>query len=158
MVPVAAMRLDEFPLNPSGKLDRKRLPVPELNRSVEYVAPRTRVELALSSLITELLGVERIGLRDNIFALGGDSLMAARLVSRARSERDLQVDLTTVFSAVDIGGIADMTEFGGEPEHVVLRRFEREAVIPLSHAQTRLWFVNRMDPGAATYNLSLIHI
>ena len=153
MVPVAAMRLDEFPLNPSGKLDRKRLPVPELNRSVEYVAPRTRVELALSSLITELLGVERIGLRDNIFALGGDSLMAARLVSRARSERDLQVDLTTVFSAVDIGGIADLTEFGGEPEHVVLRRFEREAVIPLSHAQTRLWFVNRMDPGAATYNM-----
>ena len=153
MVPVAAMRLDEFPLNPSGKLDRKRLPTPELNRSVEYVAPRTRVELALTSLLTELLGVERIGLRDNIFALGGDSLLAARLVSRARSERNLQVDLTTVFSALDIGGIADLTEFGGEQEYVALRRVEREAMIPLSHAQTRLWFVNRMDPGAATYNM-----
>ncbi|MGC5248994.1 amino acid adenylation domain-containing protein [Gordonia sp. DT219] len=153
MVPVAAMRLEQFPLNSSGKLDRKRLPTPEPNRSVEYVAPRTPIELALTSLLTELLGVERIGLRDNIFALGGDSLLAARLVSRARSDRDLRVDLTTVFSAVDVGGIAERTEFGDAPERVELRRVERQGVIPLSHAQTRLWFVNRMDSGAATYNM-----
>lgn len=153
MVPVAAMLLDQFPLNPSGKLDRKRLPAPELTRSVEYVAPRTPVELALAGLLTELLGVERIGLRDNIFALGGDSLMAARLVSRARNERNLRVDLTTVFAAVDVGEIAARSELGGQDDRPELRRVERPAVVPLSHAQTRLWFVNRMDPGAATYNM-----
>ncbi|GAB89946.1 putative non-ribosomal peptide synthetase [Gordonia rhizosphera NBRC 16068] len=154
MVPSAAVLLDHFPTNSSGKLDRKQLPAPDLKPVVGYEAPRTPVEQALAALVGEMLGVERVGLRDNIFALGGDSLMAARLVSRARLEYDVTVDLTDVFGSVDVGEIAERSRRGGTDGHPPLTRVQpRPDVIPLSPAQTRLWFVNRMDPGAGTYNM-----
>ncbi|MCF3940804.1 non-ribosomal peptide synthetase [Gordonia tangerina] len=154
MVPSAAVLLDQFPVGTAGKLDRKSLPAPDLTPVVGYEAPRTPVEMTLASLISELLGVERIGLRDNIFALGGDSLMAARLVSRARVEHNVRVDLTDVFTSVDVGEIAERSRSGGADGRPALTRVDpRPQIIPLSHSQTRLWFVNRMDPGAGTYNM-----
>ncbi|MDY6808872.1 MAG: amino acid adenylation domain-containing protein [Actinomycetota bacterium] len=154
MVPSAAVLLDQFPVGTAGKLDRKSLPAPDLKPVVGYEAPRTPVETTLATLISELLGVERIGLRDNIFALGGDSLMAARLVSRARMEHNVRVDLTDVFTSVDVGEIAERSRSGGADGRPALTRVDpRPEIIPLSHAQTRLWFVNRMEPGAGTYNM-----
>ncbi|AZG48356.1 non-ribosomal peptide synthetase [Gordonia insulae] len=154
MVPSAAVLLDQFPINATGKLDRKQLPAPDLRPVVGYEPPRTPVEQTLASLIGELLSVERVGLRDNIFALGGDSLMAARLVSRARVEHNVRVDLTDVFTSVDVGEIAERSRRGGADGRPELARVHpRPDTIPLSHAQTRLWFVNRMDPGAGTYNM-----
>ncbi|WP_324290183.1 non-ribosomal peptide synthetase [Gordonia sp. SL306] len=154
MVPSAAVLLDQFPINATGKLDRKQLPAPDLRPVIAYEAPRTPVEHTLASLIGELLSVERVGLRDNIFALGGDSLMAARLVSRARVEHNVRIDLTDVFTSVDVGEVAERSRRGGADGRPELTRVEqRPDTIPLSHSQTRLWFVNRMDPVASTYNM-----
>ena len=84
MVPSAFVRLTAFPLTTSGKVDRKALPVPALGRDTtsDFVAPRTRLEQTLAQIWQELLGLERVGVHDHFFRLGGQSLTAARLGAR----------------------------------------------------------------------------
>ncbi len=86
MVPAAFVFLEVLPLTSSGKLDRKRLPSPDLSAQLahQYVAPRNEVETALAQIWAEVLRVERVGVYDNFFALGGESILAIQMVSRAR--------------------------------------------------------------------------
>lgn len=156
MVPAAVVTLDSFPVNASGKLDRSALPVPDTEPDTPFVPAESAVENTLATLLSELLGRERIGMRDNLFSLGADSLTAARLVSRARADHGLNLLLTDVFESDDI---ADLARRAGTDDQTPLPALvrvadgDRPAVMPLSAAQTRLWFVNRMDPHAATYNM-----
>ncbi|RVW08080.1 amino acid adenylation domain-containing protein [Prescottella agglutinans] len=86
MVPSAFVVLDAFPLTPNGKLDRRALPEPDLAAASEHVAPRTALESALCAMIAEVLGLEQVGVTDDFFALGGDSIVAIALVNQARRE------------------------------------------------------------------------
>ncbi|HLE84841.1 MAG TPA: amino acid adenylation domain-containing protein, partial [Thermoanaerobaculia bacterium] len=89
MVPPIFITLDELPLTPNGKVDRKALPAPDRNRpelGEEYVAPRNPTEAALAAIWAETLGLERIGVHDDFFELGGDSLMVIRVVSKANKD------------------------------------------------------------------------
>ncbi|WP_085947076.1 non-ribosomal peptide synthetase [Gordonia soli] len=156
MVPAAVVVLPQFPVNSSGKLDRKALPTPVVgrNESTPYVAPSSPIERTVVALVEELLEVEQVGLRDNIFTLGADSLVAARLASRLRSVGGVQVGLTDIFESRTIG---DLT-VAARPLEVAtpipeLTRMERPERIPLSYPQTRLWFINRLDPSAGAYNV-----
>nr|WP_255218667.1 non-ribosomal peptide synthetase [Gordonia paraffinivorans] len=156
MVPSAIVVLEAFPVNASGKLDRKALPAPVTSDSEEreYIPPRTPVEVQLAGTIGDVLGVEQVGMRDNIFALGADSLTAARLSSRLRKEYSRAVTLSDIFNCTDVGHLASLIERAAELEpRPHLRRVRRPEVIPVSYAQARLWFINRMDPSAGTYNM-----
>lgn len=154
MVPTTVVMLDEIPLNSSGKLDRKQLPVPEL-KSAEYVAPESEIEVALAGLVAELVGAERVGMRDNLFAIGGDSLVAARLVTRARDGLGLDVQLTDVFESADLAELASAVSSGTNraPVPAMVHVELRPTRIPASLAQSRLWTVNQMDTTAGTYNM-----
>lgn len=153
MVPTAIVVLDDFPLNSSGKTDRRALPAPVL-RTAEYEAPRTETEVELAGIIAELLGVDRVGRRDNLFALGGNSLVAARLVTRARDGLGVDLRLTDVFEATDL---AELAAGGVHADHddasPLVHVSPRPERIPLSTAQSRLWLVNRIDPTSSTYNM-----
>ncbi len=99
MVPAAVVTLDAFPLTSSGKLDRKKLPVPDeaaFSRD-EYVAPRTPDEETLAAIWSELLGVEQVGARDDFFALGGQSLLAIRLVAEIERAFGVRIPLRQIF-------------------------------------------------------------
>jgi acyl-coenzyme A synthetase/AMP-(fatty) acid ligase len=109
MVPSAWVVLDNLPLNPSGKIDRKALPAPELSRDVlgvEYVAPRNSTEELLAGIWAEVLKIERIGAHDNFFALGGHSLLAAQALRRTREVLGVKLDLRLVFLAPTLGELA----------------------------------------------------
>jgi hypothetical protein len=99
MVPAAYVRLDALPLTPNGKVDRRALPAPEGDAfsAREYEAPSGRVEGAVAAIWADLLGVERVGRHDDFFQLGGNSLLATRLVFRIRREMDVELSVRDVF-------------------------------------------------------------
>ncbi|RZT39144.1 non-ribosomal peptide synthetase [Cupriavidus agavae] len=93
MVPAAFVRLDALPMTPNGKLDRRALPAPESAPADHYVAPRTEAQRWLAQVWQDVLGVERVGLDDNFFTLGGDSLLSLKVISRVRANSAAGVDL-----------------------------------------------------------------
>ena len=106
MVPSAFVLLDALPLTPNGKVDRAALPAPERapEPAEEWVAPATPLEELLARVAGEVLGVERVGMRDNFFDLGGHSLLATQLVSRLTQGHGVAVTLQMVFDADGSGG------------------------------------------------------
>ncbi|MFD4443299.1 non-ribosomal peptide synthase/polyketide synthase, partial [Nocardia sp. NPDC058519] len=155
MVPSHLVVLDTVPLNSAGKLDRAALPAADLSTTTEYVAPRPGAQTALAGVIGELLGVARIGANDDFFAVGGNSLLAMRLVARANAALGSALDVRDVFDAPTVAGLAERAGTGLEqlpPLTVVEPRPDR---IPLSLAQTRLWLLNRIDPESAVYTLPI---
>ncbi|HEU4452819.1 MAG TPA: amino acid adenylation domain-containing protein, partial [Longimicrobium sp.] len=159
MVPSAFVLLDALPLMRSGKVDRRALPDPDAGdlAGAEYVAPRTPTEQALAAIWAELLGAERVGVHDSFFALGGHSLLATRVVSRLRGEVGVELPMRAFFEHHTLGALA------GEVDRLLgaarelgppLAADPRETDLPLSFAQERLWFIDRLDPGQAVYNMT----
>ncbi|HXU31202.1 MAG TPA: amino acid adenylation domain-containing protein [Thermoanaerobaculia bacterium] len=114
MVPASFHVLDAFPLSSNGKVDRKALPAlaaPAAEREVRpYEAPRTEVEAALATICSEALGVEKLGVHDDFFALGGDSLMAIRAVFRIRKAVGVELPVRVFFERPNVAELAEAVE------------------------------------------------
>jgi acyl-CoA synthetase (AMP-forming)/AMP-acid ligase II/aryl carrier-like protein len=110
MLPAAFVRLERFPLTPSGKVDRKALPAPDAQAHAcqAYQAPEGELEAALAQLWSELLQVERISRHDDFFALGGHSLLAVRLASRLRKTMGVHVAVRELFENSSFTALADL--------------------------------------------------
>ncbi|WP_257237405.1 non-ribosomal peptide synthetase [Rhodococcus opacus] len=156
MVPSQVMVVDALPLNPSGKLDRRALPAPSFVVR-EFRAPTTPVEEVVAGIFAEVLGLERVGLDDDFFALGGNSLVATQVVSRLGAALDTRVPVRVIFEASTVAALAVRAEqHAGEGGRPALTRRVRPARIPLSLAQQRMWFFNQFDPESAAYNIPLV--
>jgi amino acid adenylation domain-containing protein len=153
MVPAAFVLLDDLPLTAHGKVDRAALPAPEPPRAAGVTPPRSAAEIALAAIWRELLGVEQVGVDDNFFELGGHSLLATQLVSRVRAACNLDLPLRTVFESPTLGGLAAALASQGSTEDDAELRREPAAEAPLSFSQERLWFLDRLLPGSAVYNI-----
>ncbi|HEX8906342.1 MAG TPA: amino acid adenylation domain-containing protein, partial [Longimicrobiaceae bacterium] len=158
MVPGAFVALDRLPLTPNGKLDRKALPAPEYAADADrYVAPRTPVEEVLAEIWAEVLRLERVGVQESFFDLGGHSLLATRVVSRIREVFGVEVQLRALFAGPTVselaGRVEEMRRAGEGAALPPLTPVPREAPLPLSFAQERLWFLHQMEPEGAGYNM-----
>ena len=158
MVPSAFVALDALPLSPNGKLDRKALPAPDFSEihRANYVAPRDAVEEAIAAIFRDVLRLERVGVHDDFFALGGHSLRATQVSVRIRSILEADISITTLFESPTVAALAERVR-SARPSgaDLPLRRVERTPLLPASFAQARLWFLDQLDPGSATYNLAL---
>ncbi|WP_152249856.1 non-ribosomal peptide synthetase, partial [Xanthomonas maliensis] len=151
MLPAAYVRLATLPLTKNGKLDRRALPAPGIAALAvqAYAAPVGERETLLAALWCDLLGVERVGRHDSFFALGGHSLLAVRLISRLRSALGLELPLTTLFARPQLAELANALDDAGRSSLPAIVRNARTEPLPLSFAQQRLWFLQRLNPQAA---------
>ena len=156
MVPSAIVPLERLPLTANGKVDRRVLPAPEMGdlQRGKYVAPRTELERRLCEIWEELLGVDRVGIEDDFFELGGHSLLATRVVSRVRLALGREMPLRMLFEHPTIGDLCEsLPELSGGwglPSIEVVTQREN---LPLSYAQQRLWFIDRLEGGSRQYNI-----
>ncbi|HEX6862001.1 MAG TPA: amino acid adenylation domain-containing protein, partial [Thermoanaerobaculia bacterium] len=142
MIPVAWAFLDALPLTPNGKVDRRALPAPEAAQDEEaFVPPATATQRALARIWGGLLGLERVGARDNFFQLGGHSLSATQLAARVHERFGIDLELRAVFENPVLEAMAahvDSVRGSSQADA------GREGMYPLSFAQQRLWFLDRL--------------
>ena len=159
MIPAVFVPLESLPLNPNGKLDRRALPRPGAAAAgaEERVPLRTPMERLVAGLWSDLLGVGEPGAEDDFFLLGGHSLLATRLAARLREALAVEVPVRAVFEQTTLAELSAWLEAavgagaaaGGEP----LVPTARGAEAPLSFAQQRLWFLDRLQGPSAAYNI-----
>jgi len=158
MLPSGFGFLEELPLGPSGKLDRRALAsldVEDPSRASTWLAPRTSAEEKVAHVWSTVLGRERIGANDHFFELGGHSLLATQAVSRLRSAFGVELPLQAIFEAPTVAALArrlESTAHTGPMAPPLVRRSDTGPA-PLSFAQERLWLVDQMVGGGPLYNM-----
>ena len=154
MVPAAVVVIDAVPLTVNGKLDTRALPAPEYTDTDRYRAPTDAVEEILAGIYAQVLGLERVGVDDSFFDLGGDSAVR-RCAWSLRSIPDW-TPILAVRALFDAPTVAQLAlHIGGEGSgRTPLVAGERPAVIPLSFAQRRLWFLDQLHGPSPVYNMA----
>ncbi|HEX9338671.1 MAG TPA: amino acid adenylation domain-containing protein, partial [Pseudonocardiaceae bacterium] len=149
MRPTVFQQIDRIPLTRNGKVDHKALPsvtVPE----TDHVAPRDAVEEVIAQVWADILGITRVGVYDNYFALGGDSILSIRLVSELRDALGVDVSPRALFDHPTVAALAANLQ----PTDTMppLCRTDRDTPPPASFAQQRLWFLDSFEPNSTAYN------
>ncbi len=166
MIPSSFIELEALPLTVNGKVDRRALRVAADSRAskvgltAEFVAPRDSTEQVLADIWGEILHLKDVGVHDNFFELGGHSLLATQLVSRVQALFQMALPLRQVLEQPTIATLAEAIKLkqatgksSSGPEAKTIRKAERGSPLPLSFAQERMWFLYRLSPGAAAYNI-----
>ncbi|KUI04643.1 hypothetical protein AU189_19860 [Mycolicibacterium acapulense] len=154
MVPAAVVVVDALPVTVNGKLDKRALPAPDYGDADGYRAPTTAVEEMLAGIYAQVLGLDRVGVDESFFDLGGDSVLAMRLIAAINSSLDVDLGVRTLFDTPTVSQLAPQIDSASRRREPLVP-VDRPAVVPLSYAQSRLWFLNRFEGGAATYNMPI---
>ncbi|MEM9821439.1 MAG: amino acid adenylation domain-containing protein, partial [Bacteroidota bacterium] len=156
MIPALFIEIAEVPLTINGKVDKKALPDPQFVELIDskLQEPRNDVEEQLLNIWSELLGIEKIGMADSFFKIGGHSLLAVRLQSSIKSTFSKHLEVADIFANPTIEQLAaylmSMDELTDLP---MISKTIRPEKIPLSYAQERLWFQDQLH-GSTEYNVS----
>jgi amino acid adenylation domain-containing protein len=160
MVPSAFVFVDAFPRTPNGKIDRHALPEPGrawLPTDAEFVPARGPIEDAVVELWTVLLGADSVGVHDNFFERGGHSLQTMQLLARLRQTFDVEVPLNDFLEDPTVSRLARLIERALATKTAAsvppLVPVQRDRLLPASFAQERLWFLDQLEPGRASYHI-----
>ncbi len=158
MIPSHFIQLDKMPLTPNGKIDKKSLPV--LDETVvcraEYVAPTNEIEEKLVQIWSENFKIRQIGVTENIFDLGGHSLIAIQIISRILKELKVEIPLRKIFELPTIRELAKYIQSGEENIYTAIEPVAEQKYYSVSSAQKRLFAVKELTGDTITYNIPLI--
>ncbi|MCP5052937.1 MAG: amino acid adenylation domain-containing protein, partial [bacterium] len=155
MAPSFFVRLNEVPLTPSGKIDRKALPAPKFQADADHIAPAGYIESQLARLWSEVLGIDQliIGIDSHFFALGGHSLNATVIVSKIHQTLNVKVPLAQVFRTPAIRGLANYIKAAAPDRYAAIEPAEKQEHYALSSTQKRLYIIQQMDLESTVYNM-----
>ncbi|MEU1470613.1 amino acid adenylation domain-containing protein [Streptomyces sp. NPDC005761] len=157
MVPGTVVILDGLPLLPNGKVDRRALPEPsERPESVDGAERHTLPESLLAGIFADVLQQPLVNPHESFFDLGGHSLLAMRVVSRVRAVLGVEIAVRTLFEHPTVAGLARVLDLQGPAHPPVSPAAQRPDPMPLSFAQQRLWFLNRLEGPSSAYNIPLV--
>ncbi|MBO0853812.1 MAG: amino acid adenylation domain-containing protein, partial [Nocardia sp.] len=157
MVPDAVTILDRVPLTRAGKIDRAALPEPVFAASGASRAPATDAERRVAAAFAEVLGGADVGAEDSFFDLGGNSLLATRLVAALYERYGVDLPVRAVFAAPTVAALSE--EFLRTPASTrtpLVRVRPRPERLPLAPAQQRVWLLNRVAPESSAYNIAVV--
>ncbi|WP_246545176.1 non-ribosomal peptide synthetase, partial [Photorhabdus hainanensis] len=149
MLPASFTRIESIPLTLNGKVDRRALPEPVWENKEGYVAPRNALETQLCAIWQDVLGLERVGIEDNFFRIGGNSLTAIKLTAAIHRILATEVSLAQLFALKTIAGLTTQME---QQIYTVIPHLTRERY-PLSFAQERMLFIEQFEQGSDTYHI-----
>ena len=154
MVPAAVVVLEGLPLTVNGKLDVRALPAPGYVDADRYRAPAGPSEEILAGIYAQVLGLERVGVEESFFDLGGDSLSAMRVIAAINTALDIHLSVRALFDAPTVAQLAARVggDGGGLARVVAV---DRPALVPLSFAQSRLWFIDQLHGPSPIYNMAV---
>ncbi len=155
MVPGNFIILDHLPVTPNGKIDRQALPTPDeqIQINTRYVPPRNETERLLTEIWSEVLEKEKIGIYDNFFELGGHSLKLTRIISRIHKVLDIKIPASLFFETPTIAGIVDGLQLIKKGNYREIFSQPHQDYYPTSHAQRRLWIIDRLEGEVTSYNM-----
>jgi amino acid adenylation domain-containing protein len=160
MIPSYVMQLETIPLTPNGKVNRKALPQPIAASIETYVAPSNKVEEQLAGIWSELLDIETIGVNDNFFDMGGDSLKAITVASNIHKELNVKIALQKIFKSPTIRGLAayikEVKEENKEDKYQRIEPAEKKEYYPLTSSQKRLYVLQQLNVSSINYNMPQI--
>ncbi|MHC8346654.1 non-ribosomal peptide synthetase [Pseudomonas sp. RT6P73] len=156
MRPAAYVPLEHLPMTPNGKLDRKVLPVPDINAYSRrhYEAPQGKLECTLARIWCEILDLEQVGRHDHFFELGGHSLQAIRVLTRLRQCLSFELSLADFFAYPQLNALALAASKARRMRLPDILPAPRLSPLPLSFAQQRLWFLAHLDGGSQAYHVA----
>ncbi|WP_276735262.1 non-ribosomal peptide synthetase [Bacillus sp. (in: firmicutes)] len=157
MIPAHMIEMEQWPVTPSGKLDRNALPAPGGAADAKtYTAPRNVTEMKLAQLWEDVLKNGPVGIHDNFFDRGGHSLKATALVSRISKEFDVQVPLKDVFAHPTVEGLASVIREGMDSPYEAMKPAEQRETYPVSSAQKRIYVLQQLEDGGTGYNMPAV--
>ena len=164
MIPTHFVLIDDVPLTPNGKLNRRALPEPDIRslRETVFIAPQTQLQELLAEIWSDVLQVEKVSVQENFFELGGHSLLATQIMSRVRRIIQVELPLRVLFEYPTIASMATAIKSLEKTTTLdipPLRPLIHEKPPRLSFSQERMWFIHQLAPESAAYNMpSGLHI
>ncbi|KMN57200.1 non-ribosomal peptide synthetase [Bacillus sp. LK7] len=157
MMPAQFIEMSEWPVTPSGKLDRRALPAPGGTADRQaYTAPRNVTEMKLCALWEEVLKNGPVGIRDHFFERGGHSLKATALVSRIAKEFGVQVPLQDIFARPTVEELASVIQDLEESPYEAIQPAQTQDTYPVSSAQKRMYVLQQLEDGGVGYNMPAV--
>lgn len=161
MVPIFYMRIDHIPLTTNGKIDRKALPLFDIQADVQYTPPQDEIEYHLAAIWSDVLGINReiIGINANFFELGGHSIKATILASRIHKELNIKVPLIEIFKSRTIRQLAQFIKNSVTEKFAAIPAAEKKDYYPISSAQKRLYILHQLELNSTGYNMPhVVHL
>ncbi|BBM85844.1 non-ribosomal peptide synthetase [Candidatus Uabimicrobium amorphum] len=154
MIPAQFIALDELPLNKNGKINRKLLPLPDdFSFAKSYVAACNSTEEKLVEIWQEVLSTKKMGVHDNFFSLGGNSLSVMKMAVKIQQHWQIDLSLQSIFAHPTIAKLANVIHRQAKAMYIVA---QNKQLYPLSFTQRRLWFLHRLQPHSSFYNIPMI--